>query len=187
MSTGDYTREAGRVARPALIPVWDPLVRVFHWSLVSIIAYEFLAEAGDSAHRILGYVALGLIAFRLIWGVIGTRHARFADFVKSPFEIFAYVKSIIKGHPKRYIGHNPAGGAMVIALLVLVLGVGGTGWAMRTEALWGQAWIENLHIGIANFMILFIIAHVGGVIAASFQHKENLVRSMVTGKKDTDE
>ncbi len=184
MSTGDFARETGRALRPALVPVWDPLVGLFHWSLVGFMAYEFLVESGDSTHRLLGYAALVLIAFRLVWGIAGSRHARFADFVRSPSAVLAYVRSILKGHPKRYIGHNPAGGAMAIALLAMVLGVGGTGFAMRTEALWGQAWIDELHIGLANLMILLIIAHVTGVIAASIQHKENLLRSMITGKKD---
>ena len=184
MSTGNIAGEAGRAMRPALIPVWDPMVRLFHWSLVGIMAYEFLGESGDNLHRTLGYVALGLIAFRLVWGFVGTKHARFSDFVKSPLVVFDYVKSIVTGHPRRYLGHNPAGGAMVIALLVMVALVSGTGYAMRTEALWGQEWIEELHEGLANFMLFFIAAHVIGVIAASLQHKENLVRSMVTGKKD---
>ena len=184
MSTGNIAGEAGRAMRPALIPVWDPMVRLFHWSLVGIMAYEFLGEAGDVTHRTLGYVSLGLIAFRVLWGFVGGKHARFSDFMKSPLAVFSYVKSIVTGHPERYVGHNPAGGAMVIALLVMVALVGGSGYAMRTEALWGQEWIEELHEGLANSMILFIAAHVAGVIAASIQHKENLVRSMVTGKKE---
>ena len=186
MSTGSVANDTGRTARPGVIAVWDPLVRVFHWSLVAIMAYEFLGEDGDALHRTLGYVALGLVAFRIVWGFVGTKHARFSDFVKSPLVVFDYVKSIVTGHPRRYLGHNPAGGAMVIALLAMTLIVGGSGYAMRTEALWGQEWVEELHEVSANFMLFFIAAHVIGVIAASLQHKENLVRSMMTGKKDAE-
>jgi cytochrome b len=183
MSTGNIANETGRTSRPVFVRVWDPLVRVLHWSLVGIMAYELIAEAGTDTHEILGYTALGFIAFRLVWGFVGSRHARFTDFVKSPAQVIAYIKSILSGHPKRYLGHNPAGGAMVIALMVTVLAVGGSGWAMTTDALWGQEWIEELHEALANLLILLIVAHVIGVIAASLQHKENLVRSMITGNK----
>lgn len=183
MSTGISATDTGRTTRPGVVTVWDPLVRIFHWSLVAIMAYEFLGEDGDTLHRNLGYVALGLVAFRIIWGFTGTKHARFSDFVKSPLVVIDYLKSLFTGHPRRCIGHNPAGGAMVIALLVMTALVAGTGFAMRTEALWGQEWIEELHEGAANFMLFFIAAHVIGVIAASLQHRENLVLSMLTGKK----
>lgn len=186
MSTGSSAADTGRVSRPGVIAVWDPLVRIFHWSLAGIIAFEFLGEDGDALHRTLGYVALGLIAFRIIWGFAGPRHARFSDFVKSPMAVLGYLKSIITGHPLRYIGHNPAGGVMVVALLVMTAFVGGTGWAMRTEALWGQEWIEELHEISAWLMLVFIAAHILGVIAASIQHRENLVLSMLTGKKKAD-
>lgn len=186
MSTADSAADAGRTTRPATIRVWDPLVRLFHWSLVGIVAFEFLAEAGDYTHRVLGYIALGLIAFRVIWGLVGTKHARFSDFVKSPMAVLGYLKSMLTGHPRRYLGHNPAGGAMVIALLVMTAIVGGSGWAMRTEALWGQEWIEELHEISAWLMLVLVGGHVFGVIAAGIQHRENLVLSMITGKKKTE-
>lgn len=183
MSTGASPADSGRVLRPDNTSVWDPLVRIFHWSLVAIIAFEFLGEDGDYLHRTLGYVALGLVAFRIIWGLVGSKHARFSDFVRSPAAVLAYLKSIISGHPRRYLGHNPAGGVMVLALLAMTTLVGASGWAMRTEALWGQEWIEELHEVSAWLMLAFIAAHVLGVIAASIQHRENLVLSMLTGKK----
>lgn len=183
MSTGSTSADTGRVSRPGDISVWDPLVRIFHWSLVAIIAVEFLGEDGDYLHRTLGYVALGLVAFRLVWGLVGSKHARFSDFVRSPAAVFAYLRSIVSGHPRRYIGHNPAGGAMVLALLAMVTLVGATGWAMRTEALWGQEWIEELHEVSAWLLLIFIAAHILGVVAASIQHRENLVLPMLTGKK----
>lgn len=101
------------------IKVWDPLVRIFHWSLVVVFAAAYLSEDDWlDLHVWSGYTVAGLVAFRLIWGFIGTRHARFSDFVFSPKIIFGYLKDMAALRAKRYIGHNPAGGAMVIALLV---------------------------------------------------------------------
>ena len=104
------------------VTVWDPLVRLFHWSLVSafFIAY-FTEDDLLDLHVYAGYFIAGLLSFRLIWGFVGSRHARFSDFVKRPGEVWAYLKSLLTLHPKRYLGHNPAGGAMVIGLLVSLL------------------------------------------------------------------
>lgn len=165
------------------VKVWDVGVRLFHWSLVAAIAYEFVFEAGTTAHIWLGYLTIALVAFRVVWGFAGTRHARFADFVKGPLATLRYVFSVFTGHPRRFLGHNPAGAAMVLALLLMVAVTAGTGWAMTTDALWGTEWIEELHEGAANATLVLIAAHVAGVILASWQHRENLVRAMVTGWK----
>ena len=100
------------------IKVWDILVRIFHWSLVItfFIAY-FTGEEENNWHIYSGYTVLGLISFRVIWGFIGTKHARFTDFIYSPKTVFQYFKRLLIKHPKRYLGHNPAGGWMVILLL----------------------------------------------------------------------
>lgn len=178
-----FETKAGRVQRPSSIKVWDPLVRIFHWFLVAGMAYEMLAEAGTDTHELVGYGLLGLIAFRVIWGFIGTKYALFSDFVASPLTTLAYLKDIFIGHPKRYIGHNPAGAAMVLLLLLAVVGTAGTGWAMTTDVLWGEEWIEELHEAAAYGTIVLIAGHVIGVIVASVQHRENLVRAMITGRK----
>lgn len=120
MSYGLQTK-AGRLQRPSNTKVWDPLVRIFHWSLVAGMAVEMLAEAGTDTHELVGYSLLGLIAFRVIWGFIGTKHARFSDFVASPAITLAYLKDILIGHRKRYTGHNPAGAAMFFYYLLLWL------------------------------------------------------------------
>ena len=179
----NFETQEGRAQRPTIIKVWDPLVRIFHWSLVVGMAYEMLAEAGTDTHEFVGYGLLGLIAFRIIWGFIGTKHARFSDFVTNPMDTVAYVKEIVFGHPKRYIGHNPAGAAMVLLLLLAVTSAAGTGWAMTTDALWGEVWIEKVHEIAAYSTIVLVAGHVIGVIVASIQHRENLVRSMITGQK----
>lgn len=149
------------------------------------MAYEMLAEAGTDTHEFVGYGLLALIAVRIVWGFIGTKHARFSDFVTNPIVSMAYVKDIVVGHPKRYLGHNPAGAAMVLLLLIAVCSTAGTGWAMTTDALWGEEWIEELHEISAYGTIVLVAGHVIGVIVASIQHRENLLRAMITGRKPT--
>ena len=101
------------------IRVWDPLVRIFHWSLVLAFTVAYLTgDEENNLHIYSGYLIFGLISFRLLWGIVGSRYARFSDFVYSPKSIITYIKSLVAGQPKRYLGHNPAGGAMIIALLL---------------------------------------------------------------------
>lgn len=101
------------------IKVWDPLVRLFHWSLVAAFTIAYVTEdEWQNLHVWAGYIVAGLIAFRLVWGFIGPQHARFNDFVFSPSRIIAYLKDMVALRARRYIGHNPAGGAMVLALLL---------------------------------------------------------------------
>jgi cytochrome b len=158
-------------------------VRSFHWSLVAAVLYELVFDAGTVWHEGIGYLVLGLIAFRLVWGVVGTRHARFSDFVRTPVRVLNYLKDIAHGHPRRYVGHNPAGGAMVVALLGMLALTAGSGWAMTTDALWGADWIETLHETAADLTMALIGFHVAGVLLASWQHRENLVLAMITGRK----
>ena len=165
------------------VPVWDVFVRLFHWSLVAAMAWEFIGRSGNDLHEIVGYFILGLVGLRIIWGFIGTRYARFASFVVSPRNAIGYLLSVVTGHPARHLGHNPAGGAMVILLLAFITATAVSGWAMTTDALWGSEWIEELHEGLANITMVMIFVHVAGVILASLQHRENLVRAMVTGRK----
>lgn len=173
----------GRDTRPATARVWDIAVRVFHWSLVAAMAYEYLFEEGTRPHEVVGYAILGLVAFRVAWGFVGTRHARFADFVAAPAATWRYVVDIARGRPARFLGHNPAGAAMVLALLMMVTLTAATGWAMTTDALWGEDWIEELHEAAANLTLVLIGLHVLGVVLASWQHRENLVKAMITGRK----
>lgn len=171
--------------RPALlVRVWDPVVRLFHWSLVAGFATAwFSANRAEDLHTVVGYAAAGLILLRLVWGVLGTRYARFASFVKGPVGITRYVLAILKGSEARYVGHNPAGGAMVLALMAGVLGLGVTGWMQFTDAYYGEDWVTNLHSLIAHGLLVLIGLHLGGVALASLRHHENLVRAMITGRK----
>lgn len=164
--------------------VWDPLVRLFHWSLVLGFAMAwFSANRAEDLHVWVGYAAGGLILLRLIWGIIGSRYARFSSFVRDPRGVAAYVAEILKGREARYVGHNPAGGAMVLALMAGVLGLGVTGWMQFTDTWYGVDWVSNLHSLIAHGMLVLIFIHLGGVALASVRHRENLVRAMITGRK----
>lgn len=181
------------------VRVWDPLVRVFHWTLVFSLAVAFITEdEWITLHTFAGYTIAVLVSFRLIWGLIGTRYARFSSFIFSREVIVAYLKDIVAFRPKHYLGHNPAGGAMVIALLLSLIGTVVTGLSVYGASEYSgplaEFWagsskftgdvLEEMHEFFANFTLLLVIAHVAGVVLASFQHGENLVRSMFTGLKD---
>lgn len=165
------------------VAVWDPLVRVLHWTLAASVLGAFLLEDARSVHRMLGYVALAVVGVRLAWGFVGSRHARFADFVPAPGRFFGFMGRMMRGREERYIGHNPAGGAMIVVLLSMVTLVGVTGWMMGLDAFWGADWLETLHETAANVLIALVALHVGGVLWTSVKHGENLVVAMVTGCK----
>ncbi|MBL1140980.1 MAG: DUF4405 domain-containing protein [Proteobacteria bacterium] len=104
------------------IRVWDPLVRIFHWSLVLAFTVAYLSgEEESSVHIYAGYVVLGLISFRLAWGFIGSHHARFKNFIYSPKRLTQYLKSLMAKKPEHYLGHNPAGGYMIVAMLTCLV------------------------------------------------------------------
>ncbi|MFN0314064.1 MAG: cytochrome b/b6 domain-containing protein [Burkholderiales bacterium] len=166
------------------ILVWDLFVRIFHWSLVlSVFSAFFFTEAGERPHEIAGYLALGLVCARVIWGFTGTQYARFSQFVPEPKGLAAYMTALAKRREPRFIGHNPAGAVMVLALLAAVLAAGISGWMLTTDAYFGEAWVEALHQGVSNALMGLVGLHVGGVIYTSWRHAENLVRAMFTGHK----
>jgi cytochrome b len=165
------------------VKVWDPVVRIFHWTLVLAFFGAFLTDSPRSVHETFGFVAIGAVAVRLVWGFVGTRHARFADFVPRPSTFFGYVRDTALGTGGRYLGHNPAGGAMVVTLITMVALLGVTGWMMTLDAFWGADWLEALHAAVANTAVFLVAMHVAGVVWESWRHGENLVAAMITGKK----
>jgi len=167
--------------------VWDPLIRLLHWTLVIAIATAWLSTLHLGfgwTHEPAGYVALGVITVRLIWGFLGGRHARFTQFVRGPSHVLRYARLMRHRQEPRHIGHNPLGGWMAIALLMGVASVGITGWLQTTDRYWGSEILENVHHQLAWALVALIAMHVIGVIATSLRHRENLVRSMFTGRKD---
>ncbi len=167
-----------------MIRVWDPLIRVFHWTLaLSFVVAWFSAQSLDSLHNAAGYLAGALVLFRLAWGFAGARYARFAQFVREPRVVWAYLKSIAAGAEARYIGHNPAGGAMIVALLLVMACATASGYLLTTDAFWGVVWAQRLHSLVAHGLLLLVGAHLVGVALASRRHRENLVRAMIVGDK----
>lgn len=176
--------------------IWDPAVRAFHWTLVVAFLVSWLT--GDdlqALHVYSGYLIGLLLAFRLIWGFIGSRHARFTDFVRRPSAVLDYLKQALRLKAPRYLGHNPAGGAMVVALLAsltttIVSGIGlygATDFAGPLAGLFRGGFasdiLEELHEFGANLTLALVAMHVAGVLFSSLAHGENLVRAMITGRK----
>ena len=193
-----------------MIRVWDPLVRLVHWGLVLAFAIAWLTgDENEAWHIWAGYVAAGLIALRLVWGLVGSRYARFSQFVRGPRTVLRYLRNIVRGSEARYVGHNPAGAAMVLAILVTLSATAFTGWLMveparlaylpsvpqivapaladaggdRASGKIGGDALEEVHEVLANLMLLLIALHIAGVIVTSRRHHENLPRAMITGRK----
>jgi cytochrome b len=176
------TDEPARTATN-MVRVWDPLVRMFHWSLAACILGAFLVEEGDTAHRWLGYTALGLIVFRVLWGLVGSRHARFGDWVRGPRAVAAYLRERLRGRSQRRLGHNPAAAVMILLLMGWVAAVGLTGWMQTLDAYWGAEWLEDLHEALAYGLLALVGVHVLAAIVESRHYRENLVAAMVHGRK----
>jgi cytochrome b len=173
-----------RNSTASLVRVWDAFVRIFHWSLVSLFILAFVTrDEAEWLHLAAGYAIAVLILLRIIWGFVGPQHARFSDFVRTPREVIGYVRSAIPLRASRYLGHNPAGGAMIIALLAMLIGISASGFMMTTDAFWGAQWVEDLHEWLVYTTLGLIALHVAGVVFSSIEHGENLVRAMITGRK----
>lgn len=166
------------------VKVWDFFVRILHWSLVGGVFGAWITREGDDIlHVQFGYLVLGIVALRIIWGFVGFRHARFVDFVRSPRETISYLRSIIGRREPRYLGHNPLGGWMILALLATITGICVTGWLYTTDAYWGVAWVGELHASLTDLLIGLVTLHILGVVFTSIRQRENLIKAMVTGRK----
>lgn len=190
--------DSQRSERAERVRVWDPLLRLFHWGLAAGFLVAYLVEDDWLAlHVWAGYSILGLLVFRVVWGFLGPGFARWSDFVKAPGEIMAYLKAAVRGDSERHLGHNPAGGAMVVALVVSLAATAVSGMALYggqelsgplapVLAALPPAWahvLEDIHEVLANLTLLLVVLHVGGVLWTSLAHRENLIVAMVTGYK----
>jgi cytochrome b len=172
------------VKRETEILVWDLPVRVFHWTLALSFALAYLTGEGDEwrdLHVASGYTALALVAFRLIWGFVGTRHARFTGFALGVAAFRRYVAGLVRRAPEHYVGHNPVGSYMIVAMLVIATLTGVTG-VLTLREVGGEAF-EEVHEVLASLWLALVAVHVGGVLASSILHRDNLVRAMITGFK----
>jgi cytochrome b len=188
----------------AEIRVWDPFIRIFHWSLATAVLVDWFTDEPRWMHTWLGYLAAALVILRVVWGFIGPEHARFTNFVRGPRHVLEYLAGLVRFSSKRYLGHSPAGGAMVVALLIMISATIGTGMAnlaadsgegplagviskVERPVIPGQRrprlFLKTVHETVANITLVLVLLHVCGVGLASFTHNENLVRAMITGRK----
>ena len=166
------------------IRVWDPLVRILHWTLVlGFFAAYFTRDVAGSWHEILGYIVLSVVLVRTLWGFLGSTYARFRQFVRSPSHTLGYAAKLLKGQQSRYMGHNPLGGWMSVILLLFALLTCASGWLYTTDRYWGVEWVEELHELLTNITLVLVALHLTGVVFASVHDRENLVASMLHGKK----
>jgi cytochrome b len=179
------------------VRVWDPFIRIFHWSLVLSFTVAYLSgEELETLHNNAGYAVLGLVLLRLVWGFVGTRHARFRDFIYPPGVIKGFLRDTFRQRARRYLGHNPAGGAMIIVMLVSLVLTTVTGIAyygiedaagplamLAGSAEWSKELLEEVHEFFANLMVLLVVIHIIGVVVEGRLHQENLVKSMLNGRK----
>ncbi len=179
------------------VRVWDPFVRIFHWSLVLTFTIAWLSgDEFEVLHINAGYAVLGLVLLRIVWGFIGTRHARFRNFVYPPAEVKGFLRDTLMQRARRYLGHNPAGGAMIILMLLSLVittvtgiacygiedGAGPLAMLVAVPEAGGEM-LEEVHEFFANLMVLLVVVHVIGVIFESQLHHESLIRAMLTGRK----
>lgn len=180
----DKSTASANEPRIRKVLVWDAPVRVFHWLTVLSFAGAYLTAESERwrlLHVTLGYTMGGLVVFRIVWGLIGTRYARFSDFVHGPRAVARYFSAISRGRPEHYMGHNPAGALAIVVLLLLALGVTATGWALDNRI--GGDTQEEVHEVLANAMLVLVGIHIVAVLLSSRLHHENLIGAMFTGRK----
>ncbi|MFG1299794.1 cytochrome b/b6 domain-containing protein [Xanthobacter sp. V3C-3] len=183
MATLPHRSEASARVRYT-VPVWDPLVRIFHWMVVLGVALNsFVLKSGKAPHRYVGYAVAAALAVRVAWGFVGSAHARFSDFVAAPRTVVSHLRAIVARRDRRYVGHNPAGGAMALALMGLLALTCLTGWMQTLDAFWGVEWVQEVHEVSSNLILAMAAVHVLAAIAKSVANRENLVLAMITGRK----
>ena len=178
--------------------VWDWPLRVFHWALVAAIIGAFVTNRLGvkyfTYHVWCGYAVIVLVAFRLLWGVFGPRHARFANFVKGPGAVLRYLSAASRGRRTRYAGHNPLGALMVVTLLGALFAQAAFGLfsddeIFNTGPLAGlvskslSLGLTSLHRKIFYWIVAAIAIHIAAVVAHLAIKRENLIGAMISGRK----
>ena len=172
----------------ATVRVWDLGVRFFHWTLVASMVTAYVStEHIDWVHKGAGYLALGLVAFRVVWGFAAANpYARFQQFVPGPAKLAGYLGALAQGREPRHLGHNPAGAVMIVYLLLATLTIAVSGWMMTTDAWWGNETVETVHTLTVEISIWAVALHVAAAVVTGLRHRENLVLAMITGRKRRD-
>lgn len=172
---------------PRSLRVWDPLVRLLHGALVLSVATAWLSTLHIGVplawHEPAGYVAMGCVATRLLWGFGGSHYARFRQFVRGPRATLAYARAVLRRQDARHIGHNPLGAWMVLALLACLGATTASGWLQTTDRYWGSETLEWVHTDLAWAALGLIVLHVAGVAFTARHHRENLPLAMLDGRK----
>jgi cytochrome b len=167
------------------VRVWDPLVRLFHWSLaVAFFANYFVTEEGEGWHRWIGYYAVAWICIRIVWGFVGKGAARWSDCWPSPGRLRAHLSALSHGRDVHRLGHSPLGALVMMLMMSLMLGLGITGYMLEeTDRFWGEEWVESLHELIANGLAGLVALHLLAALVESLRLRENLPLSMITGRR----
>jgi cytochrome b len=176
--------EAGRKERPATVKVPHPFIRIFHWTLVLLFALAWISEDLQALHQPVGYAIMLLVAFRTVWGFFGPRQTRFSKLVRSPRASLAYARELLHGRVPRLSSHNPLGALMIVGLLFMLTATGVSGWLMTADAGWSTEWLEEVHEFFASVTLTLAGIHVLAVLIMSAVHGENLIRTMISGRKE---
>ena len=169
---------------PNRIYVWDVFVRLFHWSLVAgFVANAFFTDEESKLHHYVGYAVAALIAARLLWGLFGSKHARFSDFWPSPLKAIGQLRDMITGRRHAHAGHSPLGALMIYNLLLTMAAIAATGYMMTTVTWFGIEWVEEAHEALVTWAEISVVAHIAAVIVESRRLRVNLPASMLTGYK----
>lgn len=165
--------------------LWDPLVRLFHWSLAGVfLANYFLNEPGEAWHVWLGYYALAWIPVRVLWGFVGSPAARWTDFWPTRARLTAHLRALVTGRPYHRLGHSPIGALVMILMMLCMLALGVSGFMMdRIDYFWGVEWVEDTHELIANILLMLVCLHLLAALVESIRLRENLPLSMITGRR----
>ena len=173
-----------RQAPAAQIRVWDPVVRLCHWGLAILVALAWVTRHGGGLwHEWFGHAAGAIVALRVVWGWLGSRFARFEQFLRPPAATIAYAKQVLARREPRHLGHNPLGGWMAVLLLAAAGLTVASGWLYVTDEFWGARWVERLHGACSDALLALATVHVAGVLFTSARQRENLVAAMVHGRK----
>ncbi|MCV2885951.1 cytochrome b/b6 domain-containing protein [Aestuariibacter sp. AA17] len=182
--------------------VWDLPTRLFHWGLVCALGFQWLSaeilEDSIELHAYVGYGILTLLLFRILWGILGTRYARFSEFVAGPKRTMSYLKGIKNGNPPESIGHNPLGAWMIIATLLIVLTQAVSGLFLTDDVLFTapyyyveapelKSWMATLHNTLFNVILGISAVHILAIVLYKFKFKKDLVKPMIHGKKSVPE
>lgn len=167
------------------VRVWDILVRVTHWAVAAGITANLLfTEEGSELHQYVGYTVVGLVVVRLLWGLVGTRYARFSDFFPTSSRIKRHLSDLsARRMDEQHLGHNPLAAIMMLLLWAVIIGLGVSGYLMEARIFGSKDILEEIHEILANSLYSLVPLHIISAIVMSYWERQNLVKSMITGNK----